>query len=50
VPDQAPWPDQGDVLEALPPAGEVHHDWPDRAERPSRGWIAPSDDTDGDSW
>jgi GT2 family glycosyltransferase len=50
VPDQAPWPDQGDVLEALPPVGEVHHDWPDRAERPSRGWIAPSDDTDGDSW
>jgi GT2 family glycosyltransferase len=50
VPGQAPWPDQGDELEALPPAGEVHHDWPGHAERPSRGWIAPSEDTDGDSW
>jgi hypothetical protein len=50
VPGQAPWPDQGDELEALPPAGEVHHDWPGHAERPSRGWIAPSEDSDGDSW
>jgi GT2 family glycosyltransferase len=44
------WPTEGDELEALPPAGEVHHDWPGRAERPTRGWIAPAEDTDGESW
>jgi GT2 family glycosyltransferase len=50
APGQAPWPDQGDELEALPPAGEVHHDWPSRAERHTRGWIPPGEDADGEQW
>jgi hypothetical protein len=48
VPGQASWPEQGDALEALP--GEVHHDWGGRGDRPQRGWIAPADETDGDTW
>jgi GT2 family glycosyltransferase len=44
------WPAPADELEALPPAGEVHHDWPGRADRPTRGWIAPDEDADGESW
>jgi len=44
-------PDQAAELEALPPAGEVHHDWPSRADRHSRGWITPGDeDADGEAW
>jgi hypothetical protein len=49
VPGRAGWPDQGDALEALPPVAEVHHDWPGRADRSHRGWIAPEDEPDGDS-
>ena len=50
VADQGGWPDSGDALEALPPIAEVHHDWPVREERPRRGWIAPEDETDGETW
>jgi hypothetical protein len=28
----------------------VHHDWPGRDDRPSRGWPAPERDSDGDTW
>ena len=48
--DQDAWPGQGDALEALPPAGEVQYDWPGPDEGARRGWIAPEDETDGDTW
>jgi hypothetical protein len=43
------WPGQDqDDLEALPPSGEVHHDWPGRRDRAGRGWPAPDSDTGGE--
>ena len=56
MPGQGPWrddeglPEDAGELEALPPPGEVHHDWPGRADRHRRGWITPGDDADGESW
>ena len=48
---QESWPEQGEALEALPPdSGEVHHDWPARDDRATRGWAAPSDDDEGEAW
>ena len=44
------WAGEGDELEALPPADEVHHDWPGRDDRPARGWPAPGRDGEGDAW
>jgi hypothetical protein len=50
VPGQSEWPEQEGTLEALPPPGEVHHDWPASNDRPRRGWLAPEDETDGETW
>jgi GT2 family glycosyltransferase len=50
VPEQQPWPDQDDELEALPSAGEVHHDWPGREDRTGRSWPAPGRDAEGETW
>jgi len=47
---QRGWPEEGEALEALPPNAEVHHDWPAREGRHHRGWTAPEDDGDGDTW
>jgi GT2 family glycosyltransferase len=49
VPDQGGWPEQGESLEALPPV-EAHHDWSAREERQRRGWLAPEDEADEDTW
>ncbi len=48
--DQQAWSDQDNALESLPPAGEVHHDWPGHDDRTSRGWPAPGQDDEGESW
>ena len=45
-----PVPGQGDALEALPPADEVHHDWPRRNDRPAHGWPAPDGEDEGEDW
>ena len=47
---QQPWAGEGDELESLPPADEVHHDWPGRDDRPARGWPAPGRDGEGEAW
>ena len=47
--DHRGWPDQGQALEALPEA-EVHHDWPARDGRGTRGWPSPEQDNDGEDW
>ena len=47
---QPPWPDQAEVLEALPPAGEVHHDWPGHEDRAARGWPAPEHEGEAEEW
>jgi hypothetical protein len=54
--EQRGWPEQdyqsrpaaGDALEALP--GEVHHDWPGRDDRTARGWPAPSQEDEEETW
>ena len=38
-----------DELAGLPPAGEVHHDWPGRRDRAARSWPAPEEDGE-DTW
>jgi hypothetical protein len=50
VPDQAGWPEEGDSLEALPPIAGMHHDWSGPQERTHRNWLAPDEETDGDTW
>jgi GT2 family glycosyltransferase len=50
VPDQAGWPEEGDSLEALPPIAEMHHDWSGPRERTRGNWLAPEEETDGDTW
>jgi len=52
-PGQEAWPDEpgaGGALEALPPPEEVHHDWSSRRDRAARGWPAPGQDEEGESW
>jgi len=52
-PGQEAWPDEpgpGGTLEALPPPEEVHHDWSARRDRAARGWPAPGQDEEGDTW
>ena len=39
-----------DPLGPLPPASELHHDGRGRRGRPSRGWPAPDDDDEGETW
>jgi hypothetical protein len=48
--DQAGWPEEGDSLEALPPIADVHHDWTGSQDKTRRNWLAPDDETDGDTW
>ena len=44
------WPLPEESLDALPPAGEVHHEWPGD-DRGARGWPAPGpDDEEGEDW
>jgi hypothetical protein len=47
---QEAWPEEGEALEALPPMGDVHEDWPGRGDRAQRGWIPPEDERDAESW
>jgi hypothetical protein len=43
-------PGLGGALEALPPAGETHHDWSARRDQGARGWPAPGQDEEGEAW
>jgi GT2 family glycosyltransferase len=50
---QAAWPEEpgpDGALGAVPPEEEVHHDWEARHGRAGRGWPAPSQDEEEETW